>query len=453
MAKKRNQAAADAATMRYQAMQRAVEAGQQVAPQTTATAAPGTAPVSTTGLASDAATRNLVAIQQAVEAGTLTYFSPPTPLQRQMGARAAEAAAVNLISGGEIPATADPTTFIEETITAARTAGVTGAATFQVRPVVTTATTTAPGPKEPAPEDVILNIAIQKLSQYNLRGVADSLKKAREAYPELELTDLLFLVENDDRYNAPFKERFKANELRLKQGLPKISAADYLALEQGYRKIFTTYNLPMFSNQNQYDKFIAGDIDVADLSDRVVMAYDRVVTDTSTRNAFRQFYGTLTDADIVSALLDPEQQIPALERKVVAAEVGGQALRQGLATGLTSMEAMVTPEGRQVTGYTNVKRGTLGADVLAGEGVTEQTAAAGYERVAEQLPTAEKLSAIYGGRAEQVGQRELEQAELLGLESAKRKRRQLVGMEEAQFSGQAGTMRTSLGRRGRSGTF
>ena len=183
------------------------------------------------------------------------------------------------------------------------------------------------------------------------------------------------------------------------------------------------------------------------------MAYDRVMTDTSTRNAFRQFYGSLTDADIVSALLDPTQQIPALEKKIVAAEIGGQALRQGLGASLGQTEAMMTPEGRQVTGYSNVRRGTIGADVLAGQGITEAAAASGYERIAEQLPTAEKLSAIYGGRAEQVSQRELEQAEILGLESAKRKQRQLAEMEEATFSGQAGTMRTSLGRRGRQGSF
>jgi hypothetical protein len=310
-----------------------------------------------------------------------------------------------------------------------------------------------PAPPTPPAEDAILTIAKQKLAEYGLDGIADSLKRARNEYPELEVNDLIFLVENDDRYNTPYKTRFKANELRFKQGLPRLKASEYLKLEQDFSRLFTTYNLPMFRNQQQYDKLIAGDVDIADATDRVVMAYDRVISDNTTRNAFRQFYGSLTDADIASALLDPEQQIPALERKVVAAEIGGQALRQGLGAQLRPVEAMVTDQGQQVSGYSNVQRGSLGAEALAGEGVTEAAAAAGYERVAEQLPTAEKLSAIYSGRAEQVSQRELEQAEILGLESAKRKQRQLAGMEEATFSGQAGTMRTSLGRRGRQGAF
>jgi hypothetical protein len=307
-------------------------------------------------------------------------------------------------------------------------------------------------PKE-NPEDAVYKIALQKLSEYNLAGIAESLRRARNQYPEVEISDLLFIVENDERYNQPFKDRFKANELRVKQGLPKLTSSAYLTLERDFARLFTTYNLPMFKNQQQYDKLIAGDVDIADATSRVTMAYDRVLTDTSTRNAFRQFYGSLTDADIVSALLSPEQQIPALERKVIAAEVGGQALRQGLAAGVQSIEAMMTDQGKQVSGYSNVQRGTLGSEALAGEGVDEAAAASGYERIAAQLPEAEKLSAIYGGRAAQVSQKELEQAELLGLESAKRKRAKLVGMEEAQFAGEAGTMRTSLGRRGRSGAF
>ena len=226
---------------------------------------------------------------------------------------------VAAISGGP-----DLNQFMEQTPGLPVGTAATTRATTTVTRAVTTAVTAAP-----SAEDIVLNIAIKKLSQYNLKGIADSLQRAREAYPELELTDLLFIVENDDRYNQPFKDRFKANQLRESKGLPKLSAADYLAMEEGYKNIFRTYNLPMFSNQTQFDKLIANDIDVDDTVDRVVMAYDRVMTDTSTRNAFRQFYGSLTDADIVSALLDPAQQIPALEKKVIAAEIGGQALRQG----------------------------------------------------------------------------------------------------------------------------
>ena len=392
--------------------------------------------------------QTVAAVAPATRAQSFTNV--PNTVAAQQKALAEEAAAVALISGADVPTGDGAGQFIT---TAIEGAGAAAGSGEQPKPGTIVTKKPIPVQEEVDPLDAIYELALKKLEQYNLRGIADSLKRARKAYPELELADLLFLVEEDDRYNAPFKERFKANDLRIKQGLPKLKASEYLKLEQDYARLFTTYNLPAFKNQQQYDKLIAGDVDLADATSRVVMAYDRVISDTTTRNAFRQFYSSITDADIASALLDPEQQIPALERKVVAAEIGGQALRQGLGTSLGEVKTMLDEQGRQVTGYSNVQRGSLGAEALAGEGVTEAAAAAGYERIAEQLPAAEKLSAIYGGRAAQVSQRELEQAEILGLASAKRKQQQLAGMEEATFSGEAGPMRTSLGRRGRQGAF
>ena len=296
------------------------------------------------------------------------------------------------------------------------------------------------------PEAAGFAIVRNRLTEYGLEGLESALKKIRNDYPELPSDDIMFLLENDERYNAPFKKRFRANDARVAKGLPRLSAAEYLNMEKGYKKLFTTYNLPMFANQGQYEKMIESDIDIDDATDRVVKAYDRVISDVPTRNAFRQFYGTVTDSDIVSALLDPTQQIPALEKKVMAAEIGGQALRQGLTASLTAGEPVKTA-------YTNVQRGTLGAQELAAQGVTEEQAARDYEIIAEQLPTAEKLSSIYANRAEQVSQKELEQAEILGLESAKRKQRRLAGMERATFGGESGVSQTSLGRRGTAGAF
>lgn len=291
-------------------------------------------------------------------------------------------------------------------------------------------------------------IAEKTLEQYGLTGIASALAKVRADFPELGLDDILFMVENDEKYNAPFKARFKANEIRTSKKLAKLSAADYLAMEQGFNKLFTRYNLPILNTQSYYDKLIGNDVDMEDATDRVVRAYDLLLSRPSNRQAFSQFFGALTDSDIVSALLS-EEVLPILEKKITAARIGGAALRQGLSTSLAPVEAEVTPEGRQVTGFTNVRRGTIGADTLAGLDITEEQAQAGYQRIAEYLPEAEKLSAIYGGRAEQYTRQEAEQAEILGLESARRKARKLIQLEEEQFSGGPGTGSTSLKKRTR----
>jgi hypothetical protein len=95
--------------------------------------------------------------------------------------------------------------------------------------------------------------------------------------------------------------------------------------------------------------------------------------------------------------------------------------------------------------YKNVQAGTIGAGTLETAGVSPATSVVKYENIARELPTMEKLSSIYGSTLDQYGQREAEQAELLGLASAKRKKERLVAREEASFQGSSGPMRGSLG--------
>jgi hypothetical protein len=67
-----------------------------------------------------------------------------------------------------------------------------------------------------------------------------------------------------------------------------------------------------------------------------------------------------------------------------------------------------------------------------------QTARRGFANVAEVLPTAEKLSGIYGNVLEQYGRQQAEEEQFKGLASAQRKREQLTQREIAAFSGEAG---------------
>jgi hypothetical protein len=210
-------------------------------------------------------------------------------------------------------------------------------------------------------------------------------------------------------------------------------------MEQGYKSTLSAYGLTNFNTQAYYNKFIANDLKVTDIADRVSLAFDRVMNDEMVANTFKKFYPSLTTVDIVSGMLDPANQFPALERKVKAAEIGGAALRQGIiATELGSME---TNAG---SAYTNVNRGTVGADVLGQMGTTKAEAEKGYKTIAELLPTAEKLSSIYGGTEDQYGLLQAEQENLQGLASAKRKRERLTAIEMAQFGKKSGLAQGAL---------
>ena len=298
--------------------------------------------------------------------------------------------------------------------------------------VVSTSFEALPADNSSTTKNIAYDTISKILESYNITGLASVLEDIRKEYPEASSADLLTLLQFDDRYNAKFNERFSANAIRQKAGMKVLSPAEYLALEQGYKKTLSSYGLSAFQNQAYYDKFISNDMSTTELTDRVTLAYDRVLNDSSVRSAFEQFFPSLTVVDIVTGLVDPVNQFPALERKVKAAEIGGAAVRQGL----SASELSTTPTVS--SGYTNVTTSTVGADVLGQQGLTKAGAETGYQAIAQVLPTAEKLSSIYGGRVDQYGRLEAEQEKLQGLASAARKRQQLSALEEAQFRGSSG---------------
>ena len=141
----------------------------------------------------------------------------------------------------------------------------------------------------------------------------------------------------------------------------------------------------------------------------------------------------------MAVALDPATQLPVITRKIQAAEIGGAALAQNLTIGMTA-----APEVK--SGYTNVTRKGLGVEELLAQGVDLETARRGFANVAEVLPTAEKLSAIYGGVLDQYGRQQAEEEQFKGLASAKRKREQITEREIAAFSGEAGAGRGAFAK-------
>jgi hypothetical protein len=307
-------------------------------------------------------------------------------------------------------------------------AGVTGADTSGNNPPAST----------PKPSEKYAGL-VALLSSYGINKIADMVDKVLVDYPESDGDEILNLLRYDPRYNKPYLERFAGNAERLKNKVPLLDEATYLKQELGYSKMFKAYGLTNLDNTAQYTKLIGADIDIDEATTRVSMATDRVLNaESSTKNAFLRFFPMLSNQDLVAAMLNPEEQLPALERKVQSAEIGGAALRQGLTAELadtTTKSAM----------YSNVQAGTVGAGTLETAGVTAASAVKSYGTIASELPTMEKLSSIYGSTLDQYGQREAEQADLLGLASAKRKKERLIAREEAQYQGSAGTMKGSFG--------
>ena len=154
--------------------------------------------------------------------------------------------------------------------------------------------------------------------------------------------------------------------------------------------------------------------------------------DPNILNTLKQFYPTISQADLVGYFLKPDQALVDLTQKVTASEIGAAALQQNL-TPLTTDRMLE----------------------LQKLGVTQDTARTGFQNVATVLPEAKKLSSIYGEADIKYTQQTGEEEFLQGTASAARKRRQLAQLEKGSFSGDSGvdTARGSSLARNMQGSF
>ena len=229
-----------------------------------------------------------------------------------------------------------------------------------------------------------------------------------------------------------YKSRFKGNELRLSKGLNVLGESDYLELENDYSETLRSYGLSDYfgvvkdansrlARQQKMAEVIGSDISAVEFKDRIKTVVTRVnMADENTKTSLRALYD-ITDTDLVKYFLNPAEGTDRLKEKVTAAEISAASMTQGL--GMTSL-------------------GT--AEELARLGIDRAEALSGYSKIAEYLPTAEKLSAIYNNEKITYNKATGEEEEFKGLASAKRKRERLAQSETSSFSGGPGTSQLSL---------
>jgi hypothetical protein len=271
------------------------------------------------------------------------------------------------------------------------------------------------------------------LSQFNQYGLG-SLVEGIKGLVQENVSPSEFAIRL--RQTEPYKKRFAANASRIANGLRALSEGEYIALEDQYQNVMRNYGLPAtyytkgdLGRQEGFEKFIAGDVSPAELEDRISIAQKRVIdAPPQVKDALKQFYPDIKDADILAYTLDPTRGLADIQKKVLAAEIGGAAMGQGLGTSASR------------------------AEELARFGVTAKTAREGYADIAAAGPRGSQLAAIYGQDA--YGQTEAEQEAfgLSGSAEAGQRRKKLSELERSVFSGQAGTTAGALGR-DRAGSF
>ena len=290
-------------------------------------------------------------------------------------------------------------------------------------------------------QNTIANLSAKSTTDAATAKAAADLKERQSAfdvlYAEMDALGLAALVEPlrgliqkdvspsefavELRQSEAYKMRFAANDARLKKGLRVLQPGEYIRVEDAYRQTLRSYGLKQFDSDEYVRQFIENDISAAELSDRVSMAVQRVQNaDPAITRTLRDYYG-IGQTDLVAYVLDPNQQLQKIQRQIAAAEIGTAARVQGIEAGVGV------------------------AEQLAAQGITQAQAQKGYATIADVLPTAEKLSQIYGATMEGYDLGQAEQEVFNQLASAQRRRERLTQREIAEFSGQSGVGRTSLG--------
>lgn len=216
-----------------------------------------------------------------------------------------------------------------------------------------------------------------------------------------------------------YKARFAGNQQRIAAGLQVLTPAEYLSTEASYKQLLRQNGLSdHFDNQSNFAEWIGKDVSPTELQDRVNMAVQATTQAPATVTQYFNQLGIGT-GDLAAYFLNDQNATPALQLKLNQAQIGGAALQQNL----------------QISAADSLKYAKLGD--------TFQQAQSAYQRIADILPTAQKLSDIYKTQAP-VNQQTLE-AQYLGSSGAAQLAAERLGQQEtAAFSGQSGVQKTSF---------
>lgn len=218
-----------------------------------------------------------------------------------------------------------------------------------------------------------------------------------------------------------YKQRFAANDARLKKGLPALSPAEYIATERSYRQVMTAAGLPLgfYDQTSDFQKFLENDMSPTELKGRVDTAAQAVrQAPRETLDYFKQWYN---EGDLIAYALDPNRAEPLVEQRIKAAEAAGVGKTQGINLDQNTAELI----GSQDKSFDQIRQGV------------------GF--VGSELQNTSKLSAIYGG--DNVTQDDLVKEVFLDDAQAAKKRQGLASKERAAFggSGAAGSSALSSG--------
>lgn len=264
----------------------------------------------------------------------------------------------------------------------------------------------------------ILKQKFEELGLSDLWSVA--LQLVKEGYDASSPAAFITQLEATDQY----KERFKANQERIKNNLKPLTPREYVELENTYAELMSDSGLPpgFYDSKDDWVGWISKGVAPTEVERRIQMASESMrQSDPEIRRSLQEYYGVGPEG-VVAYFLDADRATKVLDKQYRAASFNAAGMRYGM------------PVDQSL------------ADMAVDAGVDEQTARAGFEKVASESAALSRLGDIYG---EQVSQSENVAATFnLGAsgEQTNAKKRRLASRERAAFSGASGVTSSSLSR-------
>jgi len=287
-----------------------------------------------------------------------------------------------------------------------------GSVTPVVTPVVTPDGPSAPAPFSPNPD--ARNTIKAVLASYGLDALSDILW-SNYTSGLVDVTNpqaLIYSIRNEPAY----KERFKANDARMKAGLPELSPGEYIGLEDQYKQVARSNGLPtgFYDTADDITKLISGDVSPSEFQSRITNGYNAVANaDPEVRRQMQDLYG-VSEGGLAAYFLDPTRGEPLLQQQAQAAKIAAR--------------------GREVGGI-QLSRGT--AEDLAARGITEAQAQQGFSSIGQLGELTTQLSGETALSQEQIIGQQFGTDTQAALELEKRRRRRV-----GEFSGGGGFART-----------
>lgn len=269
-------------------------------------------------------------------------------------------------------------------------------------------------------------------AQYHLTALVDVVANLVKDTDTPDSVKLQKLYESE-----PYKQRFPGMaELNKKvaagvPGMVALSPAQYILQEDAYRQRLQRAELPagFYDDPEDFKTWIVGGVSPDEVEARAQLAAEMTDSaDESTKNALTTLYG-LTRGDITAYFLDPQRMQGTLaeaERRARSARLAGAATNAGF-----EVDSSWRSRTEDLASRVDPK-------------MTDAQMQGAYDTIADDSRAMAGLNARHGT---DFSIEDSEDANLLGLASAQRKRQKLDEAERATFKGGSGLSNSSLATR------